>query len=354
MLRKKKSGTVKKILIRSTNWIGDAIMTTPAVRTIRQNYPKADITLLALPWVADVFSACPHIDHIFIYDKKGRHSGLPGKLRLAADLRARQFDLAILLQNAFEAALITTLARIPVRAGYTTDGRGFLLTHGVKKHRDIGKKHQVHYYQQMLAGLGLMCGPDSLELFLDATAVNEADVLLGKACMGYKGPIIGLNPGAAYGPAKRWPAEKYGELARALHGAIGGACLVFGTTEDKACAREIAAIGGECVLDLTGRTDLALALALIDRCNLFITNDSGLMHVAAALATPLVAVFGSTDHIATGPYSDQAVVIRKDLSCSPCMQPHCPKEHFSCMQSITVQEVAAAAISLLSSSKDAG
>ncbi|MCI5211528.1 MAG: glycosyltransferase family 9 protein, partial [Candidatus Electrothrix sp. ATG2] len=124
---------VRNILIRSTNWIGDAIMTTPAVRSIRHNFPEAKITLLALPWVADVFQACPHIDQIFIYDKQGKHQGLRGKLRLANELRQENYDLTILLQNAFEAALITFLARIPVRGGYTTDGRGLLLTHRVRK-----------------------------------------------------------------------------------------------------------------------------------------------------------------------------------------------------------------------------
>jgi len=335
-----------RILIRSTNWIGDAIMTTPAVRTIRQNFPNADITLLALPWVADVFSACPHIDHIFIYDKKGRHRGLSGKLRLASELRAEQFEVAFLLQNAFEAALITTLARIPVRAGYTTDGRRFLLTHRVSKHPDIGTKHQVHYYQEMLQGVGLKPGPDSLELYLDSGAVQEADVVLSQAGQGGR-PLIGLNPGAAYGPAKRWPARKYGELGAQLAEATGGLIIIFGTEADKEAAAEISAAAGGQTLDLCGKTSLGLALACIDRCQVFITNDSGLMHVAAALKTPLVAVFGSTDHVATGPYSEQATVIRTSLACSPCMKTHCPKEHYQCMEQIAVNEVARAALDFL-------
>ena len=336
-----------RILIRSTNWIGDAIMTTPAVRTIRRNFPDADITLLALPWVADVFAACPHIDHIFIYDKNGRHQGLKGKLRLAADLRKQGFDLTILLQNAFEAALITTLARIPIRAGYTTDGRGFLLSHGVRKHPDIGKKHQVHYYQEMLQQLGMQPGPDTLELFLEPGAVQEADQLLQQAMQGRAVPIIGLNPGAAYGPAKRWPAAKYGELAAKLAAATDSLILVFGTEADQEAAAEISTVAGNQVLDLTGKTSLALALACINRCNVFVTNDSGLMHVAAALNTPLVAIFGSTDHIATGPYSDQATIIRNPLDCSPCMKTHCPKEHFQCMEQISVEEVAEAVLNVL-------
>jgi heptosyltransferase-2 len=332
------------ILIRSTNWIGDAIMTTPAVRTIRKNFPDADITLLALPWVADVFAACPHIDHIFLYDKKGRHQGLKGKFRLAADLRKRDFAMTVLLQNAFEAALITTLAGIPVRAGYTTDGRGILLSHGVRRHADIGQRHQVHYYQEMLQGLGLQAGPDALELFLEPGAVQEADRLLKEKLQGRDIPIIGLNPGAAYGPAKRWPAAKYGKLAARLAAETDALILVFGTRADQDAAAEISAAAGDNVLDLTGKTSLAQAMACIDRCRVFVTNDSGLMHVAAALHTPLVAVFGSTDHIATGPYSEQATVIRKSLDCSPCMKTHCPKEHFQCMEQITVDEVAAAAL----------
>jgi heptosyltransferase-2 len=340
----------RNILIRSTNWIGDAIMTTPAVRSIRHNFPEAKITLLALPWVADVFSVCPHIDQVFIYDKQGKHQGLRGKLRLAAELRQQNYDLTILLQNAIEAALITALARIPVRGGYTTDGRALLLTHRVRKHPEIKSKHQVHYYQEMLEGLGLERSENSLELFLDPTAEQEADALIKEAVQGEEKadiPIIGLNPGAAYGPAKCWPAAKYAELAGQLAEKTGGLIVIFGTAADQEAAAEISAAAGDLMLDLTGKTTLAQALACIARCSVFVTNDSGLMHVAAALNTPLVAVFGSTDHIATGPYSEQATVVRRSVECSPCMKTHCPKGHFQCMEGITVQEVEQAALQWL-------
>jgi heptosyltransferase-2 len=329
----------RNILIRSTNWIGDAVMTTPAIRSIRCNFPEAKITLLALPWVEDVFRACPHIDHIFIYDRQGRHQGLAGKLRLAAELRRENYDLAILLQNAFEAALITFLARIPVRGGYTTDGRGLLLTHGVRKHPDIKTRHQVHYYQEMLEGLGVRRSENNPELFLEPAAIKEADVLLRDILQGQESPVIGLNPGAAYGPAKCWPAAKYAELADHLSQETGGLIVIFGTAADQKAAAEIRAAAGKRVMDLTGKTTLALALACIARCSVFVTNDSGLMHAAAALNTPLVAVFGSTDHIATGPYSEQATIVRQAVDCSPCMKTHCPEGHFRCMEGITVQEV---------------
>jgi heptosyltransferase-2 len=338
----------RRILIRSTNWIGDAVMTTPAVRSIRTNFPEAHITLLALPWVADVFAACPHIDQIFLYDKQGQHQGLRGKLRLVAELRAAGFDLAILLQNAFEAALITSLAHIPMRAGYTTDGRALFLTHGVRKHPDIGKKHQVYYYQEMLAGLGLQTAEDALELFIDPAAAQQAEALLERALPGRKGPVIGLNPGAAYGPAKRWPSEKYAALAGRLAKASDGLIVIFGTKADQAAAATIAAaVPEEHVLDLTGKTSLALALACIARCHVFVTNDSGLMHVAAALHIPLVAVFGSTNHIATGPFSKQAIVVRRPMPCSPCMKTHCPHGHFQCMELVSVEEVEQVTMKLL-------
>lgn len=339
----------RNILIRSTNWIGDAVMTTPALRTIRRNFPEARLTLLALPWVADVFAACPHLDRIILYDRQGRHQGLRGKLRLATELRAEQYDAAILFQNAFEAALITFLARIPIRAGYTTDGRGLLLTHGVRRHPEIKKKHQVHYYQEMLAGLGLQRSENALELFLAPAAEQDAEVMLRHLRRDRNGPLVGLNPGAAYGPAKCWPSAKYAALAAKLTAALEARIVVFGTAADQRAAAEIAAAAGkQRVLDLTGKTSLAQALACIARCQLFVTNDSGLMHVAAALRIPSVAIFGSTDPVATGPFFEQAAVVRKAMPCSPCLKTHCPQGHFQCMEQISVEEVFSECVSEVS------
>ena len=195
----------RKILIRSTNWIGDAIMTTPAVRTVRENFPQAHISILAHPWVADVFAASPHIDEVILYRKKDLHHGVAGMRRLSQDLAARKFDMAILLQNAFEAALIARLACIPVRAGYKRDARSLLLTHGVKIPPERRKIHQVHYYQGLLQDLGLTCGPDELFLRLPKKVSLWANEFVASLT---NGPVVGLNPGAAYGPAKRWPSER--------------------------------------------------------------------------------------------------------------------------------------------------
>ena len=334
----------RKILIRSTNWVGDAIMTTPAVRTIRENFPEARISILAYPWVADIFAASPHVDEVLLYDKKGRHHGLYGLWQLGRELRELRFDMAILLQNAFEAAVIAALAGIPVRAGYRRDGRSLLLTHGVTIRPAVRQLHQVHYYQGLLADLGLRRGVDELFLQLAPETTRWArDFLRSRQAA----VVVGLNPGAAYGPAKKWPAERYAALAGRLSREYGATLLVFGTAADQEAAALIKAEAPERVVDLAGKTTLAEAMALIGCCDAFVTNDSGLMHVAAAQRVALVAIFGSTDEVATGPFCDTAVILKKSLPCSPCFKTHCRLGHYQCMLGIEVEEVFAAVAGLL-------
>ena len=342
----------RKILIRSTNWIGDAVMSTPAVRTIRENFPESEITLLVHPWVADVFRYSPRVDQIFLYEKKARHQGIKGMVHLAGELRQQQYDCAILLQNAFEAALITAMAGIPARGGYPTDGRGLLLTHRVTKAPELITKHEVHYYQRIVRGLGMKAAPSELELFIPgdilAAARKRLETLSGRTKEA--APVIGLNPGAAFGPAKRWPPERYAELADALSRQTGATFVIFGSAADQETAATILRQVGRStkpVLDLTGRTTLIEAMAMIGECDAFVTNDSGLMHVAAALRTPTVAIFGSTDHIRTGPLAGNATVIRRPLPCSPCKKPQCPEKHFRCMKLIPSDEVVRAVMAQL-------
>ncbi len=326
----------KKILIRSTNWIGDGIMTTPAVRSIRQNFPEAEISLLAWPWVADVFNASPHVDRVIIYDKRGIHRGVKGLLRLSGALRHYKFDAAILLQNAFEAALIAWAAGIPIRAGYRRDGRSPFLNYGVTLDKTGENRHHVYYYQNLLARLGLTIGSNDLFLEISREDKKWAENYLSNLS---PSPVIGLNPGAAYGPAKCWPADRYAGLASLIHEKTGGQFLVFGSAADSRTGSEIAERGQGHIHNLAGKTSLSQAMALIARCDAFVTNDSGLMHVAAATGTPLVAIFGSTDAEATGPFSENASVLQKKMPCQPCLKKNCDSG-FSCMLDITVEEVA--------------
>lgn len=341
----------KKILVRSTNWIGDAVMSTPALRSIRMAFPESEISLLAYPWVSDVFRYSPRVDRIIPYEKKGRHRGLRGLAQLAAELRRERFDCAILLQNAFEAAVLSVWARIPVRAGYATDGRSLLLSHRVQKAPTIVVKHEVFYYQRLLRGLSIPTGGNELEIFLPGFEIDAAKAQLHQLAGAHSASslLIGFNPGAAFGPAKRWPAARFAELAVLLGRRYDAHILLFGSTADRPTTAEILRLVGKKarLTDLAGATKLITAMALIGECDAFVTNDSGLMHIAAALHTPQVALFGSTDHIATGPYSASAVVIRKALPCSPCKRKKCPLGHFHCMKMITSDEVFAALVQML-------
>jgi len=314
-------------------------MTTPAVRAIRQRFPNTHISLLAKPWVVPVFESSEHIDQLLIYDDNGRHKGILGKFRLARDLKKYHFDAAILLQNAFEAALITFLADIPIRIGYDTDVRQLFLTHAVSCTNEIKKKHQTGYYLNIIRGIGIK--EDNRELYL---RLNQRDrfqsekILLGQQ-LSLDDKIVGINPGATYGPAKQWPFDRYARLADKIQTFTKAHIIIFGGPNDRNLGKKISQKMQYRPIDLSGKTSLGEAMALIERCDLFITNDSGLMHVAAALDVPLIAVFGSTNSITTGPLSQNSRIVQVPLECSPCLRPECPKGHLNCMDQISVEMV---------------
>jgi heptosyltransferase-2 len=329
-----------RILIRSTNWVGDAILTTPAIRAIRKNFPHSEITILAKPWVVPVFKESPHVDHIIIYDVNARHKGWRGKLKLIREIRKRKFDLAILFQNAVEAAVIALLSGIPRRLGYDTDRRGLFLTHSVpvRRHAKFKNIHETDYYLDILTPFGLIPDGTGLTLKISESNHRAADALLTKYGIGKHDQIVGVNPGATYGSAKRWLPERYAALADKIQEYYGAYILVFGAAGEKEIGQKVTALMKKPAVNLCGHTTLGEAMALIDRCHLFITNDSGLMHVATALEIPLVAIFGPTNSQTTGPTGSKSRVVRIPVSCSPCLQPDCPTDH-RCMQDIKVDTV---------------
>jgi heptosyltransferase-2 len=334
-----RTGRVRRLLVRSTNWIGDAVMTTPAIRSIRRAFPTSEITLLAKPWVVPVFARSPQVDHFLVYDVKGRHQGLAGRWRLVRELRAGRFDAAILLQNAFEAALITAAAGIPIRIGFDTDGRALLLTHPVRRPVELKQRHQTGYYLEILRGQGLAVGDAHLELTLAIKDRYRATQRLAAEGIRPGTILAGLNPSATFGPAKQWPEDRYA--------ALGDWILIFGGPGDEALGQRIAGGMRHRTVNLAGRTDLAEAMALIGALDLFITNDSGLMHVAAALDVPLIAIFGSTNPVTTGPLASRSRVVRTDVACSPCLKPHCRYGHLDCMRRITVERLQAEVAAVL-------
>lgn len=336
---------ISSILVRSTNWIGDAVMTTPALRAIRESFPGARVTVLANSLVAPLFTVHGAVDDVIIYDRKGVHAGLGGKIRLARELSARRFDLVILLQNAFDAALIAWLARIPRRMGYRTDGRGVLLSHGVAVDEQTRRLHHVEYYLAMLGRFGITTGDRSLSLVTAPDEDAAMAALLASHGIGRGDVLLGINPGASYGAAKRWYPDRFAAVADELSRRWGARVVVTGGPGETAIAADIAKAMSSPCLVMAGKTSVRESMALIKRCNFFITNDSGPMHVAAAFGVPLVAVFGSTDHATTSPWSDRTVIVRRDTDCAPCLLRECPTDH-RCMDLVTSDSVVNAALSL--------
>jgi heptosyltransferase-2 len=342
----------KRILVRATNWVGDAVMTLPALEALASACSQAELTVLAKPWVAPVYAAAPCRPKVMLLNAKGAHQGVGGKLRLAEGLRSMGFDWAVLLQNAFEAGLIAWLARVPVRIGYASDGRGLLLTHGVKRTQEVRRVHETSYYLHMLRGAGLLTEeppPEGVQPRMQLPPEQEqwADEFLAEH--GISGaPLLGLSPGAAYGPAKCWPAGRFAQAAQELKAGGFKVALLFGSPGEAATTAEVAeGLGGLKVVDLAGRTELGQALALLKRLSLFITNDSGLMHAAAALGAPTVAVFGSTNPVTTSPLGPKVALVRQEVECSPCLKPQCPRGDLICFEGITPKGVAQAARGLI-------
>lgn len=334
----------RNILVRGVNWIGDAVMTMPALRALRAARPDAKITLLVRPWVSPLFEKDPNIDEILLYSDE--FQGMRGKLRLAAEIRKRKFCEAILFQNALDAALITFLGGVPERVGYSRDARRFLLTRAVPFDEHAGNIHHIEYYLHLLRSSGVDAGESSPWIYLSLSERLEAREKLG----GLKRPVVALNPGAAYGSSKRWYPERFGEVARMVIDELGGSVVIFGGSGERQIAGEIlesVASGGGTenyqsesrLMSFAGETGLRDLCALISECDVLVTNDSGPMHVGYAVGTPLVSIFGSTSSELTGPVGDGGIVIRKDAECAPCFERECPSGDLRCMDLITVPDV---------------
>jgi heptosyltransferase-2 len=330
---------MNRILLRSPNWVGDALLTTPAVHSIRKHFPDSRITVLAKPWVAPLFQASPEVDEVLLYQKPGIHQGIRGKWRLAQELKAQEFDVVIHFPHSFESAWISFLSRIPVRVGYATEGRGALLSHPLGLTEVRKKEHQVPFFFHLLEPLGIQVRPspedNPLALAISSSARNRAEARLQSWGIGPSDFLVVLAPGAIYGSAKCWPFDRFEQIADRLKKEWRAEVILLGTAMDTLSGKIKESTAYH---NLLGKTDLEEALALIQRSRLTICNDSGLMHGASALRTPMVALFGSTNLLRTGPWGGIFRVIQKDFPCSPCLKKVCP-ETPSCMEAITIDEV---------------
>ncbi|HKF52375.1 MAG TPA: lipopolysaccharide heptosyltransferase II [Candidatus Acidoferrales bacterium] len=343
-----------KILVRATNWVGDAIMSIPALYAIRQRWPDAQITILARPGVAELYSGQPFADRVMSFSTVSRSPALME--RAAVGLRAEQFDCAVLLQNAFSAAWLVWRAKIAERIGYARDGRGILLSRAVK----VPKKgeipaHESLYYLELLRRAGWLENIPAvarISLMLESGVAEAAEARLREAGVRAAAKRIAVAPGAAYGSAKCWPADRFAAVADALVDEFNADVILFGASSEIEICDQIADRMRHRPVVLAGQTSMGELPALFSRCSLFVGNDSGAMHVAAAVGVPVVAVFGSTDPQGTAPVTTRRTLVQHKVACSPCFLRECPIDH-RCMERVPVEDVRQAAAKSLEQTSNA-
>jgi len=319
-------------------------MTVPALRELRRVLPDAEITLATRSWTLGLFEDADFLDDVLIYDRGPRDLGAAA--RQTREWRRRRFDLAILFQNAFEAALIAATARVPVRVGYATDRRGPLLTHALSLPSWRDQRHEVFYYLNIVSELERLLNhvrvAETLEprLNLDVSDKRKASArhFLRSQGVAEEGFLVALCPGSTNSRAKRWPAERYAALADRFVSENGADVILLGSRDELGVSREVEARMRHRPIVLTGRTDLAQSVAILSLTDVLITNDTGPAHIAAALNRPTLVIFGPTDPRTTRPFSHVAEIVRHPPECAPCMLRDCPIDH-RCMTAITPDEV---------------
>jgi heptosyltransferase-2 len=324
-------GRVHRLLVRAPNWVGDVVLSLPALRDLRRALPGARLAVLARPWVAELYGAVPEVDEL-----------IPSRGVGADVARVRgAFDAAVLLPNSFGVAFVAWAARIPERWGFATDGRRLLLTRAPRVPAAVRGRSQVYYYRSMLEGLGF-----------DTTTPPDASLSCphewqarGRELLGESGPWLGLNPGAFFGTAKRWLPERYGAVGDLVSRRVGARVVLLGGRAERPLAEEIASGMATKPRVLTGETTLPELVGVLSCLDAFVTNDSGPMHLAGALGVPQVAVFGSTDWRETAPFAERATVVREPTECAPCLLRECPIDH-RCMRAVSVERVTEAVLGL--------
>jgi len=332
---------IKRVVVRGTNWVGDSVMTVPALRALRRVLPDAKITLVIRPGTKGIFSEADYIDEVLVYDRKGPLSVIPQ----VREWKRRKFDLAVLLQNAFEAALIPFLAGVPIRLGYATESRQALLSHPLPLPDWRSSRHEVFYYlylitalEQMLFGRSDICevDPDASIQISEARKTEAADLLRAYG-VSEEDSVVALCPGSINSRAKRWPAEAYGALADRLIES-GRKVLLIGSKDELDVTEDVTRRMQNSPVVLTGKTTLDQITAVLNRADLIVTNDTGPAHIGAALGRPTIVIFGPTNPLTTRPFAPDAEILRHPPDCAPCMLRDCPIDH-RCMTAITVDEV---------------
>ncbi|HKY02246.1 MAG TPA: lipopolysaccharide heptosyltransferase II [Burkholderiales bacterium] len=323
-------------LIIAPNWIGDALLAQPLFGRLRSQDPNQSIDVVAPPWTAPVLARMPEIDDVVPAAFAHGKFGWSTRRKLGAQLKARHYDRAIVLPNSWKSALVPFFADIPVRIGFVGEARYGLLN--VRHRLD---KAALSLMAERYAKLAeAPSEPPHRPLHGSRLQVDEGNQLIALNRLGLdrSKPIVAMCPGAEFGPSKRWPTRHFATLAQQL-AQQGVAVWLFGSPKDQPVGDEIVALSNSACVNLCGRTDLYAAIDLLALARCVVTNDSGLMHVAAALHRPIVALFGSSSSAHTPPLTDRAHLLTLNLSCSPCFQRECPLGHHKCMEDMLPEMV---------------
>ena len=338
----------ERVLIRAPNWLGDAVMAMPAMSAVRNVYSESHLTVAAPASVAPLFSEETPVDPNAVLPLANGRAGRKA-------IKDGHFDLCVLFPNSFRSAWDARRAGIRERLGYRSSARGWLLTRSARKPKGSLRVHQADYYRELVRGLGMFCADHAPTISASAASLDRADALLRQHRWSSDVRYLAVMPGAAYGQAKQWPADRMAATVARLVRERGVRCIVLGAASDRPAARAIeswlrehAPQEAPLVLDLAGQTSLSALIGLLSRAQLCVSNDSGGMHVAAALGRPIVAIFGPTDERVTRPIGDHTV-LTESVFCRPCMLRDCPIDH-RCMKRITVDRVVEAAMARLGAS----
>ncbi len=326
----------RKILIFNVNWLGDIIFTSPFIRAIREAFPESHIACVAVPRCKDILESNTRIDELIIFDERGPEKTFLGKLRFALRVRKKRFDTAFILHRSFTRALITFIAGIKERIGYHTKRRGFLLT----KEVPLSQKtpHRVEYFLGLAEAAGVDVSKKDYEFFITDEDRKRAGHILEKAGIGRNDRIVALNPGGNWNP-KRWPADKFAELADKLIQKHGVTVLITGAAKDKALADELCGTMKRQAVSICGETGIRELASILQKAQLVVSGDSGPMHIAVSVGANVIALFGPTSSDITGPYGKgNYTVIKKDMECEvPCYDLTCNDN--KCMKAISVDDV---------------
>jgi len=337
----------KRILIMRTDRIGDVLLSTPVIKALREAYPYSYLAMMVSPYAREIVEGNPYLDEVILYDKDSQHKSWISSFKLARQLASKRFDLAIILHPTNRVHLLAYLCGIPMRIGYDRKF-GFLLTNRLKHLKQRGEKHELDYNLDMVEYLGIE--PKSKQLFMPIKEDSEqwVKVLLEKSGISFKDKLLGLHPGASC-PSKVWPLERFAEVADRLADKYGFKVIIVSGKNDSAKAKVVAQAMKSPAVNLAGETSLSQLACLLKRCALFISNDSGPVHLAVAVGVPVISIFGRQQAGLSpkrwGPLGAKDKVLHKSAGCIECLAHNCVKS-FACLKAITVEDVITAAESV--------